>query len=182
MPQRASRIKWKRLTFFVVVEALVIATGIGSLWESTDEGSDGARPSAWDSNSALRADWDVMLDNCKKGDQKLNISLERVWIVYLSSWWSRSTKSFPSNGFLSCPLDRLVLWRFVCHNHGGNMSFHQFLQWRCDRPYSWDWAWWLIIYRMPFPIQTWRIELSIMKGSVRIVGRRIHQVISLKRE
>ena len=34
---------------------------------------------------------------------------------------------------------------------------------------------------MPFPIQAWRIEFSILKGSVRIVGRRICRVISLKR-
>ena len=156
------------------------STEISSLWESAVEGSVGTKSNAWDSSS--RADWDVMVYNCEKGDQKLNISLRRMWIVYLSSWWSRSTKSLPSNGFLSCPLDHLTLWRLVCHDHGGSMSFHQFLQWRCGRPYSWDWAWWLIIYRMPFPIQTWRIEFSILKGSVRTVGRRIHQVIFLKRE
>ena len=43
--------------------ASVIATEIGSLWESADEGSVGAEPNAWDGSSAPRADWDTMLDN-----------------------------------------------------------------------------------------------------------------------
>ena len=175
--QQASRIKWKKLTFSVVVGASVIAIEIGSLWESADEGSVGAKSNAWDSSSAPRADWDAMVDNCEKGDQKLNISLRGIWIVYLSSWWSRSTKSFPTNDFLGCPLDCFALWRLVCHDHGDGMSFHQFLQWRCGQSYSWDWAWWLIIYRMPLPIQAWRIEFSVLKRSVRTVSKRNHRII-----
>ena len=65
--------------------ASVIATKIDSFRESTDEGSVGAKSNAWDSSSAPRADWDAMVDNCEKGDQKLNISLRGIWIVYLSS-------------------------------------------------------------------------------------------------
>ena len=107
---------------------------------------------------------------------------EEEELFYLGSWWSRSAESFPSKGSLGCPLDRLALWRLIRHDRGGSMSFHQLLQWRCSWPYSWDWAWWLIIYRMPFPIQARRIEFSVLKWSVRTVGRRIHQVISLKRE
>ena len=90
-------------------------------------------------------------------------------------------ESFPSKGFLGCPLDRLALWRLIRHDRGGSMSFHQFLQWRCGRSYFWNWAWWLIIYRTLLPIQAWRIEFSVLKGSVRTVGKRVHRIIFWKR-
>ena len=99
----------------------------------------------------------------------------------MNSWWSRSVESFPSNGFLGCPLDHLTLWRLVCHDRGGGMSFHQFLQWRCSWSYSWNRAWLPIVYRTPLPIQARRIKFSILKRSIRIVGRGIHQAVFLKR-
>ena len=38
----------------------------------------------------------------------------------------------------------------------------------------------MVIYMMPSPIQAWRIEFNVLKRSVRTVGKKIHQVISLK--
>ena len=117
----------------------------------------------------------------KKEDQRLNISLRKRWIVYLSSYWSRPAKSFPSNGFLGCPLGCLALWRLIRHDRGGSISFHQFLQWRCGRSYSWNRAWWLIIYRTPLPIQAQRIKFNVLKRSIRTVGGGIRQAFFLKR-
>ena len=117
----------------------------------------------------------------KKGDQQLNVILRRKWIVYLSSWWSRSTESFPSNGFLGCPLSCLALWRLIRYDCGGSMSFHQLLQCRRSWSYSWNKAWWMIIYGMPFSIQACGIKFGVLKRFVRIVGRGIHRIIFLKR-
>ena len=73
------------LTFSVVLEAFVVSTKIGSSRGSADEGLIDAELNAWDNSSAPKTDWDAMVDNSEKGDQKLNISLRGIWIVYLSS-------------------------------------------------------------------------------------------------
>jgi len=117
----------------------------------------------------------------KERCQQLNIIVGRKWIVYLSSWRSRSAEPLSSSGFLGCPLSRLTLWRMICYNSGGSMSFHQFLQWRRSRFHSWNWAWWLVIYRTPLPVQAQRIKFSILKRSIRIVGRGIRRAVFLKR-
>ena len=117
----------------------------------------------------------------KERDQQLNNILRRKWIVYLSSWWSRSVEPLPSNGFLGCSLSCLALWRMICYNSGDSRSFHQFLQWRRSRPHSWNWAWWLVIYRTPLPIQARRIKFSILKKSITTVGIGSHQAVFLKR-
>ena len=88
---------------------------------------------------------------------------------------------FSSSGLLSCPLDPLALWGLTCHNRGSSMSSHQLLQWGCGWSHPWNWAWRLVIYRMPLPIQAWRIKFSILKRSIRIVGREIRWAVFLKR-
>ena len=117
----------------------------------------------------------------KRRSQQVNIISRRGWIVYLSSWWSHSTKSLPSSGFLSYPLSHLALWRMIYYNGGSNRSFHKILQWRRSWSHSWNWAWRLVIYRMPLPIQAWRIKFSILKKSIRTVGRGSRQAVFLKR-
>ena len=171
------------LTSSTILEASVVSTKIGSFWGSANEGLVDADLNAWDNSSAPRAGWDAMVDNYK---ERIRI---RDWIsfweedelFYLSSRWSRSAKSFPSNGFLGCPLGRLALWRLIHYDCGGSMSFHQLLQWRCSWSYSWNWAWWLIIYRMPLPVQAWGIEFDVLKRFVRIVGGGIHWMNFLKK-
>ena len=117
----------------------------------------------------------------KERDQQLNNIVRRKWIVYLSSWRSHPMEPLPSSGFLGCPLSHLALWRMICYNSGGSMSFHQFLQWRRSRSHSWNWAWWLVIYRTPLPIQARRIKFSILKRSIRKVGRGNRRAVFLKR-
>ena len=117
----------------------------------------------------------------RRRSQQVNIILRRRWIVYLSSWWSHSTESLPSSGFLGCPLDHLALWRLICYNYGGSGSFHQFLQWRRSRSHSWNRAWWLVIYGTPLPIQVRRIKFNILKRSIRMVNKGIRQAVFLKR-
>ena len=56
--------------------ASVIATKIGSFWESADEGSVGAESYAWDSSSAPRVDWDAMVDNCEKEGSEVEHQFE----------------------------------------------------------------------------------------------------------
>ena len=108
-----------------------------------------------------------------------------VWeeeeLFYLGSWWSRSTKSFPSNSLLGCPLNRLVFWRMIRYNCRDSLGLHQFLQCGCGWSNSWGWTWWLIIYRMSLPVQAWGIKFGVLKRSVRIVGRGIHWIIFLKK-
>ena len=57
--------------------ASVIATEIGSLWESVDEGSIATESNVWDSSSAPRADWDAMVDSCEKGGSELEHQFEK---------------------------------------------------------------------------------------------------------
>jgi len=89
---------------------------------------------------------------------------------------------FSSSGFLSFPWNHFALWRLACHDHGSSMGSHQLLQGRCGWSHPWNRAWRLVMYRTPSPIPTWRIEFNVLKGSVRIVGKNIRQVISPKRE
>ena len=139
-----------KLTFSAIVKALVVSTEIGFSW---DEGSVGGGSSAWDVCPTPKADWDAMLDNCEEnGIRKLNISLRKVWIVHLSSWWSCPMESFSSSGFLSYPWNHFALWRLTCHDHGSSMGSHQLLQRRCGWSHPWNWAWRLVIYRTPSPI------------------------------
>jgi len=124
-----------------------------------------------------------MLDNYEEiGIKILNISLRRVWIVHLSSWWSCPMESFSSSGFLSCPWNHFALRRWTCHDHGSSMGSHQLLQRRCSWSHPYNWARRLVIYRTPSPILAWRIKFNILKGSDRTVGKKIRQVISPKRE
>ena len=58
----------------------------------------------------------------RKEDQKLNIILRKKQIVYISNWWSRSAESFPSNGFLGCPLGCLMFWGLICYDCRGSLS------------------------------------------------------------
>ena len=46
-----------------VLEASVVSTKIGSFRGSANRGSISAESNAWDSSTAPRADWDVILDN-----------------------------------------------------------------------------------------------------------------------
>ena len=117
----------------------------------------------------------------KERNQQWDIILRRRWIVYLSSWWPRFVESLPRSGFLGRPLSWLALWRLIHHDSRGSLSFHQFFQWRRSRSHSWNWAWWLVIYRTPLPIQAWRIKFNVLKRSIRMVGRGIHQAFFLKR-
>ena len=39
----------------------------------------------------------------------------------------------------------------------------------------------MILYKKPLPVQAWGIEFGVLKRSVRIVGRRIYQIIFLKK-
>ena len=51
---------------FVVVEASVTSTKIGSFWGSANKGLTGAESNAWDNNSAPRKVWDAMFDNYER--------------------------------------------------------------------------------------------------------------------
>ena len=46
-----------------ILRASVGSTEIGSSWGSADEGLVDAELNAWDNSSALRVDWDAMVDN-----------------------------------------------------------------------------------------------------------------------
>ena len=162
----ASGVEMEGLLSFVVLEASVISTEIGPFWGSVDEGLVGADLNAWDSSSVPRADWDAMADNCEERNRIRNwISFwEEDELFYLSSWWSCSTKSFPSNGFLGCPLGYLAFWRLICYNCRSSLGFHQPLQYRCSWSQSWNWTWRIILYGMPFSVHNWGIEFSILQG------------------
>ena len=80
-----SRIEVEGSSSSAILRTSVGSTKIGSPWGATDEGLVDAELNAWDNSSTPRTDWDAMVDNCEKGDQKLNISLRRIWSVYLSS-------------------------------------------------------------------------------------------------
>ena len=151
------------LTSSAILEASVVSTKIGSFWGSADEGLVDADLNAWDNSSTPRVGWDATVDNCEErnGIRSWISFWEEDELFYLGSRWSRSAKSFPSNGFLGCHLGRLALWRLIRYNCGGSMSFHQLLQWRCSWSYFWSRAWWLIIYRMPLPVYGWGIGFSV---------------------
>ena len=51
------------LSSSTILGASIGSTEIGSFWGSADEGLVGAESNAWDSSSAPRADWDVIIDN-----------------------------------------------------------------------------------------------------------------------
>ena len=141
------------LMFFAVMEVSVVLIEIGSFRGSAVGGSTSAESNAWDSSSAPRAGWDAMLDSWERTKLVIESSfLRRRWTVYLSSWRSCSTKSFPSGSFLGCPWNRLALWVLACHDRGSSMGSHQFLQGRCGWSHPWNWAWRLVIYRTPSPI------------------------------
>ena len=116
-----------RTHIFCCLGKSIVSTKIVSFWGSIDEGLVGDDLNAWDNSSTPRAGWDTMIDNCEERNEIRSwISLwDEGWLFYLGSRWSRSAKSFPSNGFLGCPLGRLALWRLICFNCRGSMSFHQ---------------------------------------------------------
>ena len=109
-----------------VLEASFGSTEISSFWWSADEGLVDADLNARDKSSAPRVGWDAMVDNYKERSRIRDwISFwEEDELFYLSSWWSRSVKPFPSNGFLGCPLGCLAFWRLVCYNCRNSMGFH----------------------------------------------------------
>jgi len=40
----------------------------------------------------------------------------------------------------------------------------------------------LVIYGTPSPVQAWRVEFDVLKGLIRMIGKRIRQIIYLKEE
>ena len=60
--------KIEGLTSSAILEASVVSTKIGSSWGSANEDSIGAESNVWDNNSAPRADWDAIVDNCEERD------------------------------------------------------------------------------------------------------------------
>ena len=114
------------LSSSAILEASVVSTEIDYFWGSADEGLVGADLNAWDNSSIPRTDWDAMVDNCEERIRIKNwISFwEEGELFYLSSWWSRSAKSFPSNGFLGYSLGYVAFWRLICYNCRGNLGFY----------------------------------------------------------
>ena len=40
----------------------------------------------------------------------------------------------------------------------------------------------MVIYGTPSPVQAWRVEFDVLKGLIRMIGKRIRQIIYLKEE
>ena len=151
--QWASRIKWKRLTFSAVVGASVIATEIGSLWESADEGSVGAESNVWDSSSTPKADWDAMVDNYEKGGSEIEHQFEKN----MDCLPEQLMVSF-YGVFSQFRLSRLTLGPPCALNIGMSQPWGQHEFSSISSMEVWlilflKLAWWLIIYKTPFPIQ-----------------------------
>ena len=75
-----------------------------------------ADSNSWDNNSAPKADWDAIVDGCKRGiELEVKYYLKREdKLIFLSNWWFCSAKSLPSGGFLSYTLGCLTFWRLIC--------------------------------------------------------------------
>ena len=71
-----SGIKVERFSSSIVLEASVGSTKIGSSWRLANEGSVDTELNAWDNSSALRADWDAMIDNYEKTELEVEYHFE----------------------------------------------------------------------------------------------------------
>ena len=141
---------------------------IGSLGGLADERLVDADLSAWDNSLAPKANWDAIVDGCKKGIKlEVEYLLKREdKLIYLSNWWFCCTKSLPSGGFLSYTFGFLAFWRLICEYCWGTWGFHQLFQSGCSWSYSWGWTWWIIFYAIPFPVHAWWIKFGILQRNL----------------